>query len=138
MARNGILPFLRITRIVVGHQALGNPGGTGTFSHLFRGQRPMHEIRLPFVVQVHAGFDENGSWVVRGELRYDEELSAEARELIAQEAERYLLDAMWHQAAKGRFDRGATVIRIIANLGEAGSNPDSRGPDDTGGGEMLG
>ena len=42
----------------------------------------MQENRPPFVVQVQAGFDENGSWVVRGELTYNEELSAQARELI--------------------------------------------------------
>ena len=98
----------------------------------------MHETPHPFVVQVHAGFDKDGSWVVRGKLRYDEELSAEARELIAEEAERYLLDAMWYQAAKGRFDKGATVIRIIASLGEAVSDADSRNSDDAGGSEMLG
>ena len=85
----------------------------------------MQENRPPFVVQVQAGFDENGSWVVRGELTYNEELSAEARELIAEEAERYLLDAMWFQAAKGRFDKGATVIRVLVSLREDGRRPES-------------
>jgi hypothetical protein len=78
----------------------------------------MHEADSPFKIHVHAAFDEDGSWVVKGMLRYSEELSAAARELIAEDTERFLFNAIWLQAAKGRFELGAAVIRIHVDAGQ--------------------